>query len=335
MMETRRGTILAAAGLMMIGLAAAPPAGAQDRTGWPDVIRIGTASAGGTYAVYGAGLAGLLQERLQIEADPRNTGGPVQNMLMVHQGELDLGMTTMGPALESWEGRNPLMSGVETRDVRATFPMYQTPFQVVALADSGIASLDDLAGKRVGVGPIEGTSATYWPVFFETLGIEEVRPVFGGANELATQLRFRVIRAFAFSGGFPIPAFVELERDQPVNMFALTAEQQAKLVASFPVSAFEIPANVYASVAAPQPTVAMWNFGIANKDVPESLVYEVMKVVLDGNAQMVSIHEAARETLAENWVHNTFMWFHPGAVRYYRERGIEIPPELLPPEARQ
>jgi TRAP-type uncharacterized transport system substrate-binding protein len=66
--------------------------------------------------------------------------------------------------------------------------------------------------------------------------------------------------------------------------------------------------------------------------MPESLVYEIMKVVLDNNERMQQIHQAAEETLPENWKHNTFLPFHPGAVRYFREKGVELPAEVIPPE---
>ena len=65
------------------------------------------------------------------------------------------------------------------------------------------------------------------------------------------------------------------------------------------------------------------------KDVPEDLVYGVVKTVLENNAQMVKGHASAKETLTENWNRNTFLPFHPGAVRYYKEKGINIPANLI------
>jgi hypothetical protein len=98
------------------------------------------------------------------------------------------------------------------------------------------------------------------------------------------------------------------------------------------MTAFTIPKGTYRSQEADILTVSMANFGIANKDLPESLVYEVMKVVLDNNDRMMQIHQTAAETKPENWSQNGFMWFHPGAIRYYKEKGIEIPKNLIPPE---
>ena len=322
--------ILGVTGLA-VALAASVPA--QDRTGWPPTVRIGTASAGGTYHVYGGGLAALIRSELEVDALPEATGGPLHNLMLIQEGLAQIGMATMGPAEDSWHGKSPAAPGIEMRNVRAAFPMYQTPFQIVALEASGIRSLADLAGKRVGVGPMGGTCATYWPPFFEALGIGDVRVQYGNANELGRFVGMRLIDAFAFCAGLPIPVFLELEQRHAVTFFALDAQQSATLVERFPVSVYEIAAGTYASQREAQHSVAMWNFAIVHKDLPGSFVHELMKLALDDNERMRRIHAAARETLAENWKHNSVIWFHPGAIRYYEEQGFAIPEELWPPEA--
>lgn len=309
----------------------AAPAHAQDKTGWPESIKVGTASQGGTFFIYGAGWAGMIQEKLGVAASSEVTGGPVQNFALTQANDIQMAMTTMGPAREAWDGNSPIAPGVQMRDVRATFPMYQTPFQIIALKSSGIATVADLDGKTVGDGPRGGTCGTYFPQFFDALGVE-TNDQFGGASDLAGQVKDGLIDAFAFCAGLPIAAFSELEAQNPVNIFAFTEEEQAKLIEKFPVSAFEIPAETYTSQTEPQHSVAMWNFGIANKSLPQSFVYEVMKVVLDNHDRMMQIHQAAAETLPENWVHNTFLPFHAGAVQYYKEKGFDIPENLIPEE---
>jgi TRAP transporter TAXI family solute receptor len=305
---------------------------AQDRTGWPSSIKVGTASQGGTFFIYGSGWAGLVQEKLGIQASSEVTGGPVQNMALVQTNDVQFAMTTMGPAYEAWTGNSPIVPGVEFKDVRATFPMYQTPFEVVALKSSGISSVADLEGKTVGVGPRGGTPGTVWPEIFETLGVN-VNLQFGGASDLVGQVKDGLIDAFAFAAGLPIAAFSELEAQAEVNIFSFTPEEQAKIVESFAsLSAFEMPAGIYRSTPEPRPSVAMWNFGIVHKDMPESLVYEVMKVVLDNHDRMMQIHGAAAETLPENYDKNNFLWFHPGAIRYFKEKGFELSEDVIPPE---
>jgi TRAP transporter TAXI family solute receptor len=301
---------------------------AQDRTGWPNEMTIGTASQGGTYFVYGNGFAGYISEALGLNATGEVTGGPVQNVTLVQTGDHLMGLVTMGPAYDAWNGKSELAPGLEHKDIRALFPMYQTPFQVVALKSSGITSVSDLNGKRVSVGPAGGTPGTYWPQFMAALGVNATVSN-AGAADAAGQLTDGLIDAFAFAAGVPISAFAELAAQQDVVMFGFTPEEQAKVLAAFPAMApFTIPSGTYSGHDYDQGTVALWNFAIAHKDMPESLAYEITKLALDNNDRMKQIHATAAETLPQNWDKNTFMPFHPGAVKYFAEKGITIPDTL-------
>lgn len=315
-------TAAALAGLM------ATHAFAQDKTDWPGEMTIGTASQGGTYFVYGNGFAGYITEALGLPATGEVTGGPVQNVTLVQTGDHLMGLVTMGPAYDAWNGKSELAPGLEHRDIRALFPMYQTPFQVIALKSSGITSVSDLAGKRVSVGPAGGTPGTYWPQFMTALGVEATISN-AGAADAGGQLSDGLIDAFAFAAGVPISAFSELAAQQDVVMFGFTPEEQAKVLEAFPAMApLTIPSGTYAGHDYDQPTVALWNFAIANTSMPDSLAYEITKLAMENPDRMVQIHAAASETLLANWDKNTFMPFHPGALRYFEEKGITIPDNL-------
>lgn len=323
-MKFRTLAALTAAASLVMGTAAF----AQDRSDWPNSMTIGTASQGGTYFVYGNGFASYISESLGLAATGEVTGGPVQNVTLVETGDHLMGLVTMGPAYDAWNGKSELAPGLEHRSIRALFPMYQTPFQVIALRSSGITSVSDLAGKRVSVGPAGGTPGTYWPLFFEALGVEATVSN-AGASDAAGQLQDGLIDAFAFAAGVPISAFSELAASQDVVMFGFNEAEMAKVLEAYPAMApLTIPAGTYAGHDYDQPTVALWNFAIAHQDMPESLAYEITKLAMGNPERMVQIHAAAAETLAENWDKNTFMPFHPGAVRYFEEIGITIPDNL-------
>lgn len=316
------------AALAAAALITTTPAFAQDRTGWPTSMTIGTASQGGTYFVYGNGLAGFIGEALGIAASGEVTGGPVQNVTLVEMGDHAIGLVTMGPAYEAWTGHSELAPGMEHHNIRALFPMYQTPFQVITLASSGITSVTELAGHRVSVGPAGGTPGTYWPRFMATLGVE-ANISNSGAADAASQLKDGLIDAFAFAAGVPISAFSQLSAEADVRMFGFNADELATILAAHPeVARLDIPAGTYAGHDYDQQSVAMWNFAIANADMPESLAYEITKLVMENHDRMMQIHGAASETIMDNVLNNGFMPFHPGAVRYYEEHGITIPENL-------
>jgi TRAP transporter TAXI family solute receptor len=132
----------------------------------------------------------------------------------------------------------------------------------------------------------------------------------------------------------PIAAFSELETTNKVRFFTYTDDEIAKMKKAMPeLSDSTIPKGTYKQQTEDHKTVGVYNFAIAHKDVPESLVYAVMKAVLENNPEMVKGHAAAKETVTENWDRNTFLPFHPGAVKYFQEKGIKVPDKLLPPKS--
>ena len=94
------------------------------------------------------------------------------------------------------------------------------------------------------------------------------------------------------------------------------------------LSRADLPAGGYASLDEDVPTVAMWSFVITHADAPESLVYEVVKTVMENSEAVAQIHRSAEETVAENYINNSAIPFHPGAVRWFEENGYEIPEDL-------
>jgi len=302
----------------------------EDRTGWPESFTVGTASQGGTFFVYGSGWANLVADELGLSGTGEVTGGPMQNMALVHSGEVQFGLTTMGPAAESYAGTNPVAPGLQMTNACAMFPMYQTPFSVTALSSTGIETIADIpAGARIGFGPAGSSSDTYFPLMLETLGVEFDRRN-GGWDDLGGQLQDGLLDVIAFAAGVPIPTVSQLEVQTDINIIEFTEEEQATIIGAFPVSGFEISADTYATLEEPARSVAMWNFAIANCELPESFVYAVTDVVMSDNARMVGIHSSASETLPENWDKNTSMMWHPGAARWFTENaGATIPADMI------
>ncbi len=311
-----------------LALVPGPAAAQAGKASWPKNLTVGTGSVGGTYFVYGQVWASLANEKLGTNISTQQTQGPNQNIILTDSKQIELGMVTMGIALQAWEGTGEWTKGQKYRNFRATFPMYDTPFHFIALEKSGIRSVKDIAGKRAGIGPRAGTCGTYFPLMFKALGIDAtIRN--GQASDMAASLQDGLIDVFPFCAGLPIAAFSELETTNKVTFFAYTDDEIKRLKAALPeLSDSLIPKNTYKQQTADQRTVGVYNFGIAHKDVAEDLVYGIVKAVLDNNPAMVKGHAAAKETLAENWNRNTFLPFHPGAIRYYREKGINLPANL-------
>jgi uncharacterized protein len=288
---------------------------------WPDYLAIGTASPGGTYHVYGDGLAKILTRILDLPVVRLATEGPVQNIELLEAGEAKLGFVTIGIALQAWNGTGVWAGKKPARSMRAIFPMYDTPFQFLVLQESGIRSIAEMAGKRVGVGPRGGTSAAYFPEFFNTLKVS-VNLVFGEWAELAAQVHQRTLDVLAVGAGVPFPSFVELEAKAKVRYIAFDRDQISTLRLAMPeLTSSSIPAGAYPSLLRQYQTLGLYNFAIAHAELPDDLIYNVVRAVFENQEEMLEANAAAAATVPANIDRNSFLPLHPGAIRYYRQIG--------------
>ncbi len=148
--------------------------------------------------------------------------------------------------------------------------------------------------------------------------------------DLGGQLQDGLLDVIAFAAGVPVPAVSQLEVQTNINIIEFTEEEQAKLIADFPVSEFTIPAGTYSTLESDARSVSMWNFAIANCDLPASFVEAAVDVVMSDNARMVGIHRAAETTLPEHWNKNKVLKWHPGAAKWFKENaGADIPDDMI------
>jgi uncharacterized protein len=296
-----------------------------EEANWPRSIAIGTGSPGGIYYGYGEGVGRIVTRALHVETTAQVTQGPAQNIVLMEKKEALLGFVTMGVALQGWNGTD-WAKGTRYRAMRVIFPMYDTAFQFAAARRLAINSLTDFAGLRVGVGPRASTGGTYVPKIFKLLGITaEFR--FGAIEQMISQLATGKLDAIAVALGFPIQALAELDATEPVAFIGLTTEQSADIRKQIPeLTASTIPAGAYRSLVQDCQTIGLYNFAIAHKDLSDDLVYKIVKGVFDNRDELMKSQSLAKETIPANISRNTMLPLHSGAIRYYREAGVPIPP---------
>ncbi|PZW41089.1 hypothetical protein C8P66_12276 [Humitalea rosea] len=326
-MMDRRGLLAAASAL----IAAPTLVFAQPRNPpWPRALNMGTAAPGGTYALYGPAWGQIAAEMTGINISYRATQGPNQNIILVQRREVELGMVTMGVALQAWNGVGEWTQGNKFRDIRALFPMYDTPFHGIALKRSGITKMSDLNGKSIGVGPRGGTPGTYFPLIMNTLRITPSAIRYGSGSDMTGQLQDGLLDAFLFASGVPIPAFSEAETQGDVAFLDFTAEEIAKLTAAMPeLSAGVVEKDTYRTSGRDLSVVGMFNFAIGHKSLPEEVAFAIVEAVMENNSRLVQAISAAKQTLNANATKNSFLPFHPGAARYFRGKGVTIPDSLI------
>ena len=316
-----------AACLLAVGTSSSVMAADPD---WPKSLTLGTASPGGVYYIYGEELAKILTEKLGVPVNPFPTQGSIQNVKLLDSGGAQLGLITMSTGLEGWNGAGDWTNGKQYRNVRALFPMYDNPFQAVVLQRSGITTLAQLDKKRIGVGPRAGNGGTYAPGIFKIVGIS-AEMSYGSYNDMAAGLLDGRIDALLTLLGAPVPAIQDVDAKEPVTFLALSPEQMEAIRKATPeFGPAKIAAGTYRLLDKDYVTVGVPNFAIGRADLPDNLVYQLIKAVFENQPRLVKASPAASDTLPQNVVKNSFLPFHPGAIRYYREIGISIPDALVP-----
>jgi TRAP-type uncharacterized transport system substrate-binding protein len=242
---------------------------------------------------------------------------------LVDSGGIQLGMITMGVGLQAWNVSGDWTNGKQFRNMRALFPMYDTPFQAAVLRRSGIASLAQLDKKRIGGGPRGGTSGTYVPKTLKVLGIA-AEISHGSRNDMLARLLTSNDDAFLAVIGAPCRRSRKQGRRSRSHSSIFLPNKSKPSARRCRSSALR--RSRLERTASWRKTVSLSECIILRLDEPISRTIWFFQ----NQPRLVKAHPAASETLPQNVDKNTFLPFHPGAVRYYREIGISIPKSLIP-----
>jgi uncharacterized protein len=324
----RMGSLLGVLGtLLAIGTSTTVPAAVPE---WPKSLTLVTSSPGGPFYIYGETLANILTEKLGVSVNPFPTQGSVHNAKLLDSGGAQLGFIAMGVGLQGWNGTGDWTGGKRFRTMRALFPMFDSPVQAVVLRQSGISALAQLDKKRIGVGPKANALETYIRPILKVLGISA--EIGNGSHAfMATELLAGRLDAYVTLQGAPVPSIEQAAAKEPLIFIGFSPEQMEAIRKAMPeFSPSKIAAGTYRFLDKDYVTIGMFNFAVGRADLPDDLVYQLVKAVFENQPSLVKVLSSASETLPQNVDKNTFMPFHPGAVRYYREIGMSIPEPLVP-----
>jgi uncharacterized protein len=282
-----------------------------------------TAGDGSAFLPYGQGVAAWLAKK-DIHLEIRKSGGSNENLIAVDASALTIGTAFMASAYEAVNGTG-FAAGQKHENLRALFPMYETSFQVAALRSSGIHSLRDLDGKKVGVGPARGPAEGFFRAAADVAGIKPII-VNGDPAALSRQVLNGEIDALWQGAVVPIPSLVDVANHADAIVFGPSEAEVAAVLAKLPaLSTTTIPAGTYKGQTEAIKSFSAWNFVVANKDLPDDVAYAITKAVLSAGDPKSEIYPTASGTRAANAINNRILPFHPGALKFYREAGVALP----------
>lgn len=281
-------------------------------------LSFATAGQGSAFLPYGEGLAKVAERSGAIRLDVRQSGGSIENLLLVNGSSTTIATAFLGTVHEAVTGTG-FADGRRLENLRALFPMYETAFMMAALRSSGLNSLEQLDGRRVGAGPAHGPAEGYLRAAAE---FAQIRPVIvsGTPADLARQVMAGTIDALWQGAVVPVPSLVEVANGSDAVLFGLSPQQVKAMRARFAfMSPVTVAAGTYRGQTAPLESVAAWNFVVAHKDMPDAVAEALTRTILSAQDLVSVVGASASGTRAMNAGANSVVPFHPGALKLLRD----------------
>ena len=285
---------------------------------------------GGVYYPLGGGMANVLSKYVPgVQATARVTGGSVDNLKLIGSGQSEVALVMVDAALTALKGEDKF-SGNKV-DVRTLMVLYPNRKHVVTIEGTGIEKMADLKGKRVSTGsPGSATEVMAFRVI-EAAGLDrdkDMRRERLGVAESVNALKDRKIDAFFWVGGLPTAAVTDLGATPGVKIkFVDTADLIDKMNAKYGklYSAGIIPAKTYPGQVSDSKIAVVWNILVANAKMTDKVAYDIVKTLTEKRQELIAVHrEAANFVLENQLTKNTSIPWHPGAAKYFKERGVAM-----------
>ena len=294
-------------------------------------LSIATGGTGGVYYPLGGGMAAVLSKYVQgMQATAEVTGGSVANLQLIGTGKPYLAMTMVDAGLDALKGQDKFTG--KPVPVRTLMVMYPNRMHVVTMEGMGISKMADLKGKRVSTG--SGGSATEVMAFrvIEAAGLDKDKDMKRerlGVAESMNALKDRKIDAFFWVGGLPTAAVSDLANSPGVKIkmidHADLVDKMNKKYGKLYVQD-RIPKETYKGMDADNRQATVMNLLVAHQNMDENTAYNIVKAVFDHRDELIRVHKEAENFKLENQktaAAGGIPW-HPGAVRYYKEKGVKL-----------
>ncbi len=279
------------------------------------------------YYPYGGGLAKVLNESVPgIRATAEVTAASVDNLKLIRDSKADIAFTLADTLADAIEGRGAFAGAPVPAASLAV--LYANYTHIVTSARTGIASVADLRGKVVSTGsPGSGTEVIARRIL-KAAGVDpdrDLRRQGLGASESADALKDGKIDAFFWSGGLPSPAVQDLSH---TTGFTLALVPSGDLVPALQHEhgslyfTLEIPRSAYPGLVEDVPVVGVANVLVVHRSMDEQLAYDITRVLFEKQAALAEIHPEARKLSLRTAVTGSPAGFHPGALRFYKEKGF-------------
>ncbi|EOY4666850.1 TAXI family TRAP transporter solute-binding subunit [Vibrio alginolyticus] len=312
-------------------------AAAEDRS-----YILATASTGGTYYPVGVALATLSKVKLapkhHFSLSAISSAGSGENVKLLNENEAQFAILQGLYGAWAWSGEGPYEKSGRQEQLRSVSMLWQNVEHFIVrsdLAKTGtVTDLNNLDGKKFSIGKKNSGTENSGRQIMKGLKVDpdKFNLAYMGYGGSASALQNGTIDGMNTPAGVPVgavtQAFAALGKD--ISILSFTDEQIKEANGNYNLwTKYEIPANTYPGLDKPITTIAQPNFLAVREDISEEDVYQLTKAIYENLPFLQGIHKATKAMAIEKAIAGLPVPLHPGAARYYKEMGIEIPSDLI------
>jgi len=293
-------------------------------------LSIATGGTGGVYYPLGGGLANLLSKYVPgLQATAEVTGGSIDNLKLIATGKPYIAFSMADASQDAYRGEDKF-KGTKV-PLRTLMILYPNRMHVVTIEGTGITKMADLKGKRVSTGsPGSATEVMGFRVI-EAAGLDKDRDMKRerlGVAESVNAIKDRKIDAFFWVGGLPTAAVTDLANTPGVTIKLIDhADTVAAMNKKYGPLYIQdvIPKTTYRGMDIDNKQATVWNILVSHEKLSDQVAYNVVKTIFDKRDDMIAVHKEAENFRLENQkAAASPIPFHPGAAKYFAERGVKL-----------
>jgi len=287
-------------------------------------INVLTGGTSGVYYPLGVAIGKIFGDNIpDVKTQVQATKASVENLILLQQGRGEIAFALGDSLKAAWDGDEEAGFKSKLDKLRTLGAIYPNYIQIVATAESGIKTLADLKGKSLSVGaPKSGTELNSRAILaaaglsYKDMGKVEYLPF----AESVDLMKNRQLNATLQSAGLGVASLKDLSTSVDISVVSVPKEVVDKM--GPPFKSVIIPANTYAGQDKDVPTAAVINYLVSSSAVSDDLAYQMTKLIYESLPELANAHAAGREIKLENAATGSPVPLHPGAIRYYKEKGL-------------
>jgi len=314
------------------GTSTATSSSSTAKTTYSGTITLYTGGTSGVYYPLGSKYAELLN-KAGIKAKAVTSGASVSNAKAIGDGNAQAAIMQNDVAYYAYNGLY-MFEGKPVKNLRGVAALYPETVQFVVRADSDIKTLQDLAGKKVAIGAPGSGTAVAAEQILKAAGVwDKIQKVNQDFSQAAQALKLGQIDAAVIVSGAPTPAITQIAVTTPVRVVPISDDVLNKLKSEGYIFYVRqvLSKDTYKGMTEDTPTLAVKAILVVSASLPDDVVYEMTKVLFDNVDALRAVHQKARYISLDTALDGMSIPLHPGAYKYYEEKGLTVPDKIKPP----